>query len=124
MIRFCDKINGTEKLVDAEKSCGTLLLPEKRGNQTFLICKKCGNALLLEKPGDYTEKLKIQHTGKERTLIIESIEEINLPTIAISCPRCSNNTAWFMQIQVRSADESTSLFYRCQRCYHTWKEQE
>ncbi|CAD5234759.1 unnamed protein product [Bursaphelenchus xylophilus] len=40
------------------------------------------------------------------------------------CPRCSKTRAYFMQIQTRSADEPSTVFYRCANpdCAHRWKE--
>lgn len=41
-----------------------------------------------------------------------------------TCPKCENNRAYFMQIQIRSADEPSSIFYKCCRntCGHQWRE--
>uniref|UniRef100_A0A0N4WWJ4 DNA-directed RNA polymerase III subunit RPC10 n=1 Tax=Haemonchus placei TaxID=6290 RepID=A0A0N4WWJ4_HAEPC len=40
------------------------------------------------------------------------------------CPKCSNDRAYFMQIQTRSADEPMTIFYRCANvdCAHRWKD--
>ena len=40
------------------------------------------------------------------------------------CPKCENGRAYFMQIQIRSADEPSSIFYKCtqQPCGHQWRE--
>ncbi|KAK6019097.1 putative transcription factor S [Ostertagia ostertagi] len=40
------------------------------------------------------------------------------------CPKCSNDRAYFMQIQTRSADEPMTIFYRCANaeCGHRWKD--
>lgn len=40
----------------------------------------------------------------------------------IRCVNCENDTAYFMQIQTRSADEPTTVFYRCTSCAKKWKE--
>jgi DNA-directed RNA polymerase III subunit RPC11 len=32
------------------------------------------------------------------------------------CPHCRHNEAFFLQIQIRSADEPMSTFYRCCQC--------
>merc|ERR1712232_1393957 len=38
------------------------------------------------------------------------------------CPSCSNERAYFKQMQTRSADEPMTVFYRCVRCTHQWKD--
>lgn len=45
-------------------------------------------------------------------------------TIAVTCPNCSYGQAYFMQIQIRSADEPMTTFYKCCNidCSHRWKE--
>ncbi|RYG50910.1 hypothetical protein EON67_04420 [archaeon] len=36
------------------------------------------------------------------------------------CPHCDNRRAYFMQIQIRSADEPMTIFYRCTACKKHW----
>jgi DNA-directed RNA polymerase III subunit RPC11 len=38
------------------------------------------------------------------------------------CPLCNHNQAYFMQIQIRSADEPMSVFYKCVKCSHQWND--
>ena len=42
-------------------------------------------------------------------------------TMAV-CPSCNHNEAYFMQIQIRSADEPMSIFYKCVKCKHQWND--
>mmetsp|Transcript_27668 Transcript_27668/g.45755 ORF Transcript_27668/g.45755 Transcript_27668/m.45755 type:complete len:112 (-) Transcript_27668:837-1172(-) len=42
-------------------------------------------------------------------------------TMAV-CPLCNHNEAFFMQIQIRSADEPMSIFYKCVKCSHQWND--
>jgi len=41
-----------------------------------------------------------------------------------ACPSCGHATAYYQQIQTRSADEPSSIFYRCMnpKCRHQWTE--
>ena len=39
-----------------------------------------------------------------------------------NCPKCNHPEAYFMQIQIRSADEPMSVFYKCVSCGHQWNE--
>jgi len=38
------------------------------------------------------------------------------------CPGCSYGEAYFMQMQIRSADEPMSVFYKCVKCSHQWND--
>lgn len=42
----------------------------------------------------------------------------------VTCPKCEHERAFFMQIQIRSADEPMSIFYKCcnDACQHQWRE--
>ena len=38
------------------------------------------------------------------------------------CPNCPHRRAYYMQFQTRSADEPMTVFYKCVKCKHRWKE--
>ncbi|KAJ9089301.1 RNA polymerase III C11 subunit, variant 2 [Entomophthora muscae] len=40
------------------------------------------------------------------------------------CPKCEHTRAFFFQLQIRSADEPMSTFYKCAdlQCGHRWTE--
>ena len=41
---------------------------------------------------------------------------------AVNCDKCGNDYAYFQQIQIRSADEPMTTFYRCARCAYRWRQ--
>lgn len=45
-----------------------------------------------------------------------------VPLPAVNCPKCSYHQAYFMEIQIRSADEPATLFFKCVQCAHRWRE--
>ena len=56
---------------------------------------------------------------------IQPISHLSLAhSTSATCPKCENNRAYFMQIQIRSADEPSSIFYKCckHECGHQWRE--
>mmetsp|Transcript_18894 Transcript_18894/g.22571 ORF Transcript_18894/g.22571 Transcript_18894/m.22571 type:complete len:115 (-) Transcript_18894:229-573(-) len=46
----------------------------------------------------------------------------NVDKTAAVCPSCSYTDAYFMQMQIRSADEPMSVFYKCVKCSHQWND--
>lgn len=48
----------------------------------------------------------------------------NVDSTDADCPACSHNRAYFMQMQIRSADEPMTTFYKCcnQTCGHNWRD--
>jgi DNA-directed RNA polymerase subunit M len=109
--------------------CASILKPEKveteEGITVMLVCSKCG----YKKPMT-SRKIKpkatsvIKHNIKQRVTIIGKEEQkINtLPTIKVECPKCGNNLAYVWQVQTRGGDESSTQFFRCTKCNHTFRE--
>lgn len=48
----------------------------------------------------------------------------NVDSTDVICPACSNGKAYFMQMQIRSADEPMTTFYKCcnNLCAHNWRD--
>lgn len=46
----------------------------------------------------------------------------NVDRTEAKCPFCPNNDAFFMQIQIRSADEPMTTFYKCTSCKKQWND--
>mmetsp|Transcript_9331 Transcript_9331/g.10849 ORF Transcript_9331/g.10849 Transcript_9331/m.10849 type:complete len:110 (+) Transcript_9331:111-440(+) len=46
----------------------------------------------------------------------------NVDKTAAVCPQCSCSEAYFMQMQIRSADEPMSVFYKCVQCSNQWND--
>jgi len=38
------------------------------------------------------------------------------------CKECDYHQAYFMEIQIRSADEPATLFFKCVNCGYQWRE--
>jgi len=91
--------------------CGTILTPEKGK----LICKKCG----YKKKEDLIFKEKVKHKKVEK---VTPKEFETLPKTKVVCPVCGNNEAYWWTAQTRAADEPETMFFRCTKCHHTWRE--
>lgn len=42
------------------------------------------------------------------------------PRIEIDCPKCPSKEASYAQVQLRGADEGSTIFYTCLRCKHRY----
>ena len=105
--------------------CGTKLTPtkkKKKGKVTMVLsCPKCG----YKKPAALATVPKvIEHRPEERIAVIGKEEQKlrTLPTVRIECPKCGNMKAYVWQVQTRGTDESSTQFFRCTKCNHTFRE--
>jgi len=107
--------------------CGKKLVATKgkKGNVVW-VCPKCG----FKKNVDSSEKVVIPLKVKEPKPFQEPIAVIGkeeqklrtLPTVRVECPKCGNNLALAWQVQTRGSDESSTQFFRCTKCSHTFRE--
>lgn len=44
----------------------------------------------------------------------------NVDQTDAQCPHCGNTRAYYLQVQIRSADEPMTTFYRCTKCSKSW----
>ena len=42
--------------------------------------------------------------------------------VSANCPKCTNRRAYYQQLQIRSADEPMTTFYKCTECGFRWRE--
>lgn len=106
----------------------------------LLFCPMCSNMLTVEE-GQYCYRFACNtcpyiHNITRRIACVEytelkEVEEAlggaeawkNAGTTEENCGSgsCDSTTAYFLQVQTRSADEPMTIFYRCCKCTHTWK---
>mmetsp|Transcript_19267 Transcript_19267/g.34832 ORF Transcript_19267/g.34832 Transcript_19267/m.34832 type:complete len:109 (-) Transcript_19267:243-569(-) len=104
------------------------------------FCPTCGNMLLVEISYDkqlrcfcqccpYVYNVTSKIT-KKAPLNKKQIDDVlggddewkNVAKTDATCPKCTHSLAYFMEIQIRSADEPATLFFKCERCGHRWRE--
>jgi len=108
--------------------CGTRLAPAKtkttKKSTLVLACSKCGYRKKL--PPKKLEPIpKVIEHGPQETIAVIGKEEQKLrvlPTVRVECPKCGNNQAYVWQVQTRGSDESSTQFFRCTKCNHTFRE--
>ena len=103
-----------------------------------LFCPFCGNTLLIEfltnlqwycMTCPYVSPLQ-QAYRKVVPLQRKKVDDVlggedawkNVDQTDATCPTCGHERAFFIQIQIRSADEPSTTFYRCasSACSKTW----
>ncbi|MCQ2820163.1 MAG: transcription factor S [archaeon] len=100
-------------------TCSNLLLLEKSGNSFRYFCKTCPYVF------NVTQKIKIieNFEHKDEDLILGGKEAWeNVSKTNAVCPKCEHPKAYFKEIQIRSADEPTTIFYKCAECGYEWRE--
>ncbi|MBU3896635.1 MAG: transcription factor S [Nanoarchaeota archaeon] len=108
-MEFCDK-------------CSSVLIPQMKGKNTILVCRKCGQKKNVKDKSGF--KLSVSTFKKpEKIVVVDRKVNIDvLPKTDMSCPKCDHGEAfWWMQ-QTRASDEPPTRFYRCCKCGHTWRE--
>ncbi len=98
---------------------------QKKGRNSALTlsCPKCGYEKPATRPIEIASKA-IERPPQESVVVIGKEEQRlrTLPTVRVECPKCGNNLAYVWQVQTRGSDESSTQFFRCTKCSHTFRE--
>ncbi|CZT17147.1 related to RNA polymerase III subunit C11 [Ramularia collo-cygni] len=97
--------------------------PEDAGNQgkNRFECRTCPYQMVLDRR--YYER---------KAMTLKPVEDIlggaeswkNVDKTEAKCPTetCDSRMAYFRQVQIRSADEPSTSFYKCVKCTREWRE--
>ncbi|CAM9827454.1 unnamed protein product [Chrysoparadoxa australica] len=105
-------------------TCHNLLMVESTtpgGRGQRFCCQTCPYIHYLGKGGKVAKKLKLVKKGLDDILGGEEAWT-NVDKTETKCPACDHGEAFFNQIQLRSADEPMTTFYKCVKCKHQWNE--
>ncbi|EEQ40746.1 putative DNA-directed RNA polymerase III subunit [Clavispora lusitaniae] len=107
------------------------------------FCPYCSNMLLVSQGEDNCNRLycptcpyEFRISGfqmfERKMLPRKDVDDVlggdgawdNVDQTAAQCPidSCGNDKAYFFQLQIRSADEPMTTFYKCTKCSHQWRE--
>mmetsp|Transcript_10942 Transcript_10942/g.20663 ORF Transcript_10942/g.20663 Transcript_10942/m.20663 type:complete len:110 (+) Transcript_10942:120-449(+) len=100
-------------------TCGTFLFFDKESLDPFFYCKLCPYKYNIK--GTIAHSVKLKKKQNELVLSKES-EDIKGNKVEAVCPNCGHGEAQFQQMQTRSADEASTIIYRCCKCGHKWRE--
>lgn len=107
------------------------------------FCPNCSNMLLITLGNDgcnkfycptcpYEFKINGFNVFERNKLVRKEVDDVlggegfwdNVDQTATQCPvdTCGGDKAYFYQLQIRSADEPMTTFYKCTKCGHKWRE--
>ncbi|KAI9207808.1 uncharacterized protein BJ171DRAFT_420308 [Polychytrium aggregatum] len=92
-------------------NCANLLLVKSGMTGYELQCQTCPYVCQIERP-----------VGSKRWFKKKEIDDVlggedawkNVDTTAVMCPKCEADRAYYFQLQIRSADEPMTTFYKVQ----------
>jgi DNA-directed RNA polymerase III subunit RPC11 len=84
-----------------------------------MTCQTCPYIYPISKP--YVSRKEMERKQVEDVLGGADAWK-NVDQTEATCPKCEHTRAYYMQIQIRSADEPSSIFYKCTACAYMWRE--
>eukprot|EP00753_Platysulcus_tardus_P007244 PLAT14993.1.p1 GENE.PLAT14993.1~~PLAT14993.1.p1 ORF type:complete len:106 (+),score=36.70 PLAT14993.1:36-353(+) len=100
-------------------TCGNLLLVDGADRGMRFVCHTCPYKHLIRS----AVRKKIPLVRKEVDDVLGGAEAWkDVDKTAARCPACEHDMAFFFQLQIRSADEPMTTFYKCERCSKQWSE--
>ena len=103
-------------------TCSNILLTEKTIDGDFqFFCKTCPYTFKVENKIEY--KMKLERKEVDDVLGGPDAWKDAAKT-KTRCPECKNEEAYFFSIQIRSADEPETTYYKCTNtdCEFRWNE--
>ncbi|KAL8298588.1 hypothetical protein RB597_006643 [Gaeumannomyces tritici] len=107
--------------------CGNLLPASKGSEKNILLCECCGaenkdaaakTVITRSTPADFPsplcQQLSSVQTVKRHELVTEALTQK-------TCEKCGRKEVRFSAVQLRSADEGSTIFYNCE-CGNRWAE--
>ncbi|CUM67030.1 uncharacterized protein PRCAT00004718001 [Priceomyces carsonii] len=107
------------------------------------FCPHCSNMLLISESGEgfnrfqcptcpYEFKIEGFKMYDRKMFTRKEVDDVlgganawdNVDQTTVQCPvdSCGATKAYFFQLQIRSADEPMTTFYKCVKCSNQWRE--
>ncbi|KAH8654502.1 hypothetical protein BGZ60DRAFT_418650 [Tricladium varicosporioides] len=118
MLLFCPSCSNVLTVSNVQPDSGA---SEDEVGDYRLECKTCPYQYVLKKR--YYERKTF--TRKERDDVFGGVGAWdNADKTKVQCPieECDGTEAAFFQVQIRSADEPMTSFYKCMACGNRWRE--
>ncbi|NOX71636.1 MAG: transcription factor S [Candidatus Micrarchaeota archaeon] len=101
--------------------CGGMMAVKTEKGKKKLVCRRCGFSKDASS-GRHVIEEKIKRKPMDDVVMIKEEDTKSLPTVKIKCSKCGNDEAVWWIKQMRSGDEPPTIFYRCTKCKHTWRQ--
>ena len=104
--------------------CGTLLLLFNGARAaTAYRCPTCPYETPVTHNYTSVRSFCDQNRAAQNEIFDSSSELSGGQKTKVRCEECENDEAYFIQVQMRSADEPPTTFYKCTRCGTQWKQE-
>ncbi|KAL2053539.1 hypothetical protein ABVK25_006191 [Lepraria finkii] len=119
MLLFCPCCSNSLTISRSSANTADALGPYPTG-QNRLECRTCPYQFLIDKK--YYERKEMKRKEVEDVLGGKEAWD-NVDKTDAQCTRegCDGGQAFFYQVQIRSADEPMTTFYKCTTCAQTWR---
>ncbi|GKT34763.1 DNA-directed RNA polymerase subunit/transcription factor S like protein [Aduncisulcus paluster] len=98
--------------------CGVCLLVDQEGMLKF-FCPTCPYIFNVTRV--FTKGVPLKKKVVDDVLGGDDAWK-NVDSTKADCPSCGHDTAFYLTVQIRSADEPSTIFFRCAKCGHNWRE--
>lgn len=99
--------------------CANLLLLTDSFSEVVYTCPTC----TFSAPIEEEEAFPLSLRQKEVDDVLGGPDAWkNVDRTEAKCTQCDHNQAFYMQVQIRSADEPMTTFYKCCSCKHQWND--
>ena len=117
---FCPLDGTLLQITTSSSSAASGGTPHESSTKHIFACTTC----------PYSQQIKRPQIQKSYPTNRKKVDDIlggasaweNVDRTMTVCPACNYNEAYFMQMQIRSADEPMSVFYKCVKCSHQWND--
>ena len=102
-------------------TCSNILLTERTMADFRFFCKTCPYVFRVQ----HKFENKMQLDRKEVDDVLggaDAWKNVDQTEIRCTSGSCQNTRAYFKSIQIRSADEPMTVFYKCTDCAYEWNE--
>ena len=102
-------------------TCANILLTEKTISDFRFFCKTCPYVFRVNQT--FENKLTLERKEVDDVMGgAESWENVDKTQAACMNTQegCTNNMAYFKQLQIRSSDEPMTTFLKCTKCGYNW----
>ncbi|KAI7160836.1 hypothetical protein KC343_g14665 [Hortaea werneckii] len=91
------------------------------GGKNRFECRTCPYQMILDRK--YYERKNMDLKGAEDVLGgADSWKNVDQAETRCKSETCDSTKAYFRQVQIRSADEPMTTFYKCVKCGTDWRE--